>query len=690
MAGLLLLVGGGVMYRRLRQHLLQQTRLLEDALAAERHSRERYGELFTNASDVILQMNLDGRLVTANRAANQLLDRSGAGLENQFVEELFSTDDPGWYFDILDEVRQLGAIRVERDLIGPEGEPVTLELNCRMLEDGGFQTGLQAIGRDITQRIRLQQEMERARLAAESSALAKSIFLANMSHEIRTPMNGILGMTRLLLETPLSLEQRDQACTIQHSAESLLTILNDILDLSRIEAGKLELARESFDLPAVFEEVMDLLAPIARTKDREFLFDFPPNLPAHYFGDAGRLRQVVLNLVGNALKFTEAGFVEVRVTGMPNELFCEFLVEVEDSGIGMTNAQAARLFQPFEQAEPGTQRQFGGTGLGLALSKKIVDAMGGEIGVRSTPGTGSVFWFLVRLELDRAKRTEFVPRLPGVRVWWDIEAPRLRKMVERWLTAHGGAVTDVAPELWLADLPVIPAPGLRSARRLLLSRDPSPRVGPEAERLGFQAWLRQPVRQRELMETLERLRLSRSATILGPGALVRQSEFVPIPANLPGLRVLLAEDNRVNQKVVTGILKRTGCSYTVVENGALAVECLQQGEFDVVLMDCHMPVMDGFTAAQRIRALDGAAGSVPIVALTAGALAEDRNRCQEAGMNHFLAKPFRAEDLLNLLEALQPTSDSVALRSSGDAVHQPADYPRRHPGAEGPDRLRVH
>ncbi len=664
----LLLLLGGLGYSRLRRHLLGQTRRLEDALAAERNARERYGELFASASDVILQLNLDGRVVAANRAAEQLLANSGASLESQFVEEMFVTDDPGWYFDTMDEVRRSGAVRVERELLSREGERLTLELNCRMRLDHGFETGLLAIGRDITQRIRLQQQMERARLAAESNALAKSIFLANMSHEIRTPMNGILGMTQLLLETPLNLEQRDQASTIQHSAEALLAILNDILDLSRIEAGKLELAQESFDLPAVFEEVMELLAPIARTKDREFLFEFPPNLPAHYLGDAGRLRQVVLNLVGNALKFTEQGFVEIRVTGLPNELYCELLIEVEDSGIGMTNAQAARMFQPFEQAEPGTQRQFGGTGLGLALSKKIVDAMGGEIGVRSSPGEGSVFWVILRLGVDRAARTEFVPRLAGVRVWWNIESPRLERMIGRYLAAHGAIPTEVAPELWIADLPVIPAPGLRSARRLLLSRDPSPRVGPEAERLGFQAWLRQPVRQRELIETLEALRLRGLETILGPGVLRRQSEFVPIPATLNGLRVLLAEDNRVNQKVVIGILKRTGCTFAVVENGALALEAMQQSEFDVVLMDCHMPVMDGFTAARLIRNLDSPAGSVPIVALTAGALAEDRDRCGEAGMNHFLAKPFRAEDLLNLLTALQgcPSPDAspsqVALR----------------------------
>ncbi len=661
--GVLLLLLAGVGYSRLRRHLLKQTRLLEDALAAERNARERYGEIFANASDVILQMNLDGRVVAANRAADQMLAKDGASLGSQFVEELFATDDPGWYFDTLDEVRRSGAVRVERELISPEGERLTLELNCRMRADNGFETGLLAIGRDITQRIRLQQEMERARLAAESNALAKSIFLANMSHEIRTPMNGILGMTRLLLETPLNLEQRDQASTIQHSAEALLAILNDILDLSRIEAGKLELLKESFDLQAVFEEVMELLAPIARTKDREFLFDFPPGLPSHYFGDPGRLRQIVLNLVGNALKFTEQGFVEIRVTGMPNELFCELLIEVEDSGIGMTNAQAARLFQPFEQAEPGTQRQFGGTGLGLALSKKIVDAMGGEIGVRSSPGAGSVFWVIVRLGVDRAARTQFVPRLPGVRVWWDIESPRLGQVIGRWLSAHGAIRTEIAPELWIADLPVIPAPGLRSARRLLLSRDPSPLVGQAAEHLGFQAWLRQPIRQRELVETLLALRLSTPvAAILGPGALRKQNDFVPIPASLKGLRILLAEDNRVNQKVVTGILKRTGCTFTLVENGALALDAMQRNDFDVVLMDCHMPVMDGFTAARRIRGLNGPAGSVPIVALTAGALAEDRDRCGEAGMDHFLAKPFRAEDLLNLLMALQPCSSPAALR----------------------------
>jgi PAS domain S-box-containing protein len=240
------LVWVGRAYRQLRSDLLSQTKLLQDSLASERHVRERYGELFANASDVILQTNLDGRLVASNRAADLLLGGGETGLDSQFIEDLFTTDDPGWYFDVLDQVRYSDTVRVEREFLGGDGSPKTLELSCRVLADRGFETGIQAIGRDITERVRLQQELERARRAAESNASAKSMFLANMSHEIRTPMNGILGMTRLLLETPLNPEQRDQASTIEHSAEALLTILNDILDLSRIEAGKLELVRESF------------------------------------------------------------------------------------------------------------------------------------------------------------------------------------------------------------------------------------------------------------------------------------------------------------------------------------------------------------------------------------------------------------------------------------------------------------
>jgi len=499
------LVWVGRAYRQLRSDLLSQTKLLQDSLASERHVRERYGELFANASDVILQTNLDGRLVASNRAADLLLGGGETGLDSQFIEDLFTTDDPGWYFDVLDQVRYSDTVRVEREFLGEDGSPTTLELSCRVLADRGFETGMQAIGRDITERVRLQQELERARRAAESNASAKSMFLANMSHEIRTPMNGILGMTRLLLETPLNPEQRDQASTIEHSAEALLTILNDILDLSRIEAGKLELVRESFSLPAVFEEVMELLAPMARTKVQEFLFDFPSSLPARYFGDAGRLRQVLLNLVGNALKFTEKGFVEVRVKGEAGDGFGELVVEVADSGIGMTAEQAGRLFQPFEQAEPGTQRRFGGTGLGLALSKKIVNAMGGEIGVRSSPGVGSVFAFTLRLAID-GETPEFVPRLTGLRVRCDLEAERLREVVQRWLAAHGAVLGEQDPELWILDRLAPPAAEAGGARRLLLSRDPSPRVGSEAESAGFQAWLRQPVRQREFLDTVEALR----------------------------------------------------------------------------------------------------------------------------------------------------------------------------------------
>jgi CheY-like chemotaxis protein len=265
-----------------------------------------------------------------------------------------------------------------------------------------------------------------------------------------------------------------------------------------------------------------------------------------------------------------------------------------------------------------------------------------------------VFAFTLRLAID-GETPEFVPRLTGLRVRCDLEAERLREVVQRWLAAHGAVLGEQDPELWILDRLAPPAAEAGGVRRLLLSRDPSPRVGSEAESAGFQAWLRQPVRQREFLDTVEALRQAApAAAMLGPGALARQSEFVPIAATLPGLRVLLAEDNRVNQKVVIGILKRAGCTFSVVENGERALEAIQDGGFDVVLMDCHMPVMDGYTAAGRIRDLEGPAGRVTIVALTAGALAEDRDRCLEAGMDHFLAKPFRADDLLNLLAALQP------------------------------------
>ena len=670
-AGLLLLYGCGAAFAafatrwilRLRQDIQTQTRRLEDSLSTERGLRERYRELFENASDVTLQTNLDGRLVGANRAAEQLLGRADTSLSGQFVEELFTSEDTGWFFDLLDETRVRGAVRVEREVMPLSGEAITIELNCRMLSNNGFETGLQAIGRDITERIRLQEEMKRARLSAESSAVAKSIFLANMSHEIRTPMNGILGMTRLLMETSLDIDQRDQAQTIQYSVESLLTILNDILDLSRIEAGKLNLTQESFDLPAVFEEVMELLAPIARTKDREFLFNFSPELPTHFIGDAGRLRQIVLNLIGNALKFTESGYIETRVSGTRHDLYCDLLIEVEDSGIGMTNAQAARMFQPFEQAEPGTQRQFGGTGLGLALSKKIVDAMGGQIGVRSTPGTGSVFWFIIRIQEDRRVGTTFVPALPGLKVCFDLPGPRLGKWLSSWLKAQGAELTNDQPDVWLTDTPRVPPVTACGAGRILLSRDPSPTVGMEAERLGFRAWLRQPIRQRELLEALTTPRAVGTDAFLSPGRLRKQEEIVPIRATLVGLRVLLAEDNKVNQKVVSGILKRTGCHFEIAENGAVALAALEKGHFDVVLMDCHMPVMDGYTAARRIRESAGPTCRIPIVALTAGALAEDRIRCAEAGMGQFLAKPFRAEDLINLLQNIQESSNGIAALS---------------------------
>jgi PAS domain S-box-containing protein len=643
-----------------------------DTEEALRESRERYRHIIENANEIIYRSDHRGYFTYVNPAAEritgfdeeelighhflELIDPDYRDAAAHFYKNQFDGKEPSTYFEF--------------PMIAKGGARIWVGQNVLTVMDDDRIVGYEAIARDITHRKGVEDELARTRDAALQSARAKSEFLANVSHEIRTPLNGVLGMTGLMMATPLTPEQREYAELIRSSGESLLSLVNDVLDLSRVEAGKMTIESIEFDVDDLLESVVEQFAARAAGKRLKFRSYIAPDVIRSLRGDSHRIRQVLLNLVGNAVKFTDRGEVVITVMQPKQKetrVTLRFLVT--DSGIGISPAAQQKLFTPFTQADGSTTRKYGGSGLGLAVSKQLVEAMGGEIGVISVEREGSTFWFELPLQ-KQADATNTPARQ------WHLSRFRAllvdgnevhRHMIARHLSATGISVDEahtatdaiaaayqrhydaIVFDMQLPDddglgfaRAIRRDPALARTRLMLLTAFGRRRQDVIAfQTAGIDSFLVKPIRRTQLCDAMTRLLVGESAPLMP------QVPEEPSPAKARA-RVLVVEDNSVNQLVTLGQLQRLGHECVVAASGIEAIEAIEaikEGEFDLVLMDCQMPGMNGYEATRRIRQMEPPLATLPIIAVTAHALPGEREKCLAAGMNDYLAKPVSLEQL---------------------------------------------
>ncbi|MGC9953878.1 MAG: ATP-binding protein [Rhizomicrobium sp.] len=653
---------------------------LESSLAAAaamnarlNQSEARYKGLVDAQGDAIFRRSPDSCLTYGNDAFFKLFGlNSQTAMGKPFAPELHPDSRAPLFGSFAGLETGRAGVRYDQHVRTAYGWRWLAWEDYAVRDNLGRLVEVQSVGRDITERKALEDALTEARDKAEAASRAKSGFLATMSHEIRTPMNGVLGMARLLLETELRPEQRTYAEAITQSGEALLALIGDILDFSKIEAGTLTLEDEEVNVRALIEGVVELLGPRAHAKGIELIALVGPEVPEAIRTDSMRLRQVLTNLVGNAVKFTEKGGVRIDASMMTGRERTYLHFEVRDTGVGVPPEKRKEIFDEFVQADSSHGRKFEGTGLGLAICRRLVEAMGGEIGVDAAPGGGSLFWFTLPSVIVTQAPDRNAP-LTGMRIAITTHNGVLRDGLSAQIRAAGGDVAGLTED------------GIRQSDIMLIDAgteaEPAPPTGPapqipalvlltsaarsklsQLRSMGFSGYLVKPVRQSSLVERL-RTQPKPGAMNSGQQARPAAAPILPPPAEgrLTGLRILLAEDNPINALLTRELLRRRGHEVTEVTSGEAAVKAMEEGLFDLVLTDIHMPGMDGIEATKAIRQNE-ASLSRPrtlIVALTADALETGRRACREAGMDGFLTKPVEPTQLDDMFAAFFPTESSA-------------------------------
>jgi two-component system sensor histidine kinase/response regulator len=682
------------------QELLEMLATIGSQIGQFAERKRTEGELatlFETSPDLLCIAGVDGYFRRLNPAWEKTLGFTREELLSRpYVEFVHPDDRPATSKEAKEIADGTGSLLFENRYVCKDGSFRWLSWKSTPLPGEGL---VYAVARDVTEQKRVAHELREAREQALAASRAKSDFLANMSHEIRTPMNAVIGMAELMLDTDLGPEQSEYVTTLKDSAESLLGLIDDVLDFSKIEAGRIELVPAEFDPREALGNTLRTLGLRAHQKGIELAGRIAPDVPARLVGDAPRLRQVLVNLVGNAIKFTDAGEVVVQVEKQgeePGVVVLGFLVS--DTGVGIPREKQGLIFEAFAQADASTTRQYGGTGLGLSISAQLVELMGGRITVESEPGKGSRFRFSARFGvasgLSRAAARRLPARLRGLRVLVVDDNATNRRILEEVLTQWRMRPSSVAGAeaalqemeaaarkgrpyalvLLDANMPVMDgfdlaariqkSPRLAGGSIMMLSS--GARAGDRARcfELGIQAYLTKPVKQSDLMDTI--------VGVLAPATRARGAAAPARSRHRGGrhLRVLVAEDNAVNQQVAVGMLERAGHEAVVAANGREALALLEQQAFDLALMDVQMPELDGLETTTAIRERERAAGGhLPIVAVTAHAMKGDAERCLAVGMDAYLAKPLQPRELTTAIErALGRAARSAAPAPGGDSL----------------------